>query len=86
MERVAEEIFDVTRLESGKFMLKKEDLILNDIIINAIDDIILNKDIAINDTTYGHKEEEEKTTTTRTTRTITRTKIVYNLRAHNYKC
>jgi signal transduction histidine kinase len=62
LERVAKEIFDVTRLESGKFMLKKEDFILNDIIINAIDDIILNKDIAIDDTTYGNKQgkEEEK--------------------------
>jgi signal transduction histidine kinase len=45
-----------------------EDLILNDIIINAIDDIILNKDIAIDgDATYRSKEE--------TTR-----KIWYNLK------
>jgi signal transduction histidine kinase len=75
LERLVEEIFDVTRLESRKFMLKKEDFILNDIIINAIDDIILNKDIAIDDTTYGNKQgkEEEKTT-------ATRTKIVYNLK------
>jgi hypothetical protein len=32
-----------------------EDLILNDIIINAIDDIILNKDIARDDVTYSSK-------------------------------
>jgi K+-sensing histidine kinase KdpD len=43
LERAAKEIFDVTRLGSGEFTLKKEDLVLNDIIINAIDDIILKR-------------------------------------------
>jgi signal transduction histidine kinase len=68
LERLAEEILDVTKIERGRLTIKMEDLILNDIIINAIDDTILNKDISIDgDATYRSKEE--------TTR-----KIWYNLK------
>jgi signal transduction histidine kinase len=71
LERLVEQIIDVTRIENGRFTLKKEDLILNDIIINAIDDIILNKDIAID---ASNKDKEI------TIKTRTRTKILYNLK------
>jgi signal transduction histidine kinase len=79
LERLVEQIIDVTRIENRRFTLKKQDFILNDIIINAIDDIILDKDIAI----YASNKDKE---TTIKTRTKTRTKILYNLRAHIFKC
>ena len=69
LERLVEQIIDVTRIENRRFTLKKQDFILNDIIINAIDDIILDKDIAI----YASNKDKETTIKTRT-------KILYNLK------
>ncbi|MGA9153077.1 MAG: histidine kinase dimerization/phospho-acceptor domain-containing protein [Candidatus Nitrosopolaris sp.] len=41
LNRLSEEILDVARLESKSLELKKELFDLNDIILNAIDDIVL---------------------------------------------
>src|SRR5437763_2709544 len=40
-----DDILDVTKIESKSLELKKERFNLNDIIINAMDDIILGKDL-----------------------------------------
>jgi signal transduction histidine kinase len=42
VNKLSHEILDVTRLESQKLELKKESFNLNDIIVNAIDDITLS--------------------------------------------
>ena len=39
-------ILDVTKLESQRFELKKEQFNLNDIILNAMDDIVLSNDFS----------------------------------------
>jgi two-component system, OmpR family, sensor histidine kinase VicK len=44
LQRLADDILDVTRIESQSLNLKKEQFNLNDIIVNAIDDIVTNKD------------------------------------------
>jgi signal transduction histidine kinase len=44
LQRLADDILDVTRIESQSLNLKKEAFNLNDIIVNAIDDIVTNKD------------------------------------------
>jgi signal transduction histidine kinase len=67
LEGLTEEISDVTKIESRTFMLNMEEFILNDLIINAIDDIIINKDNKVLDAAaYANKE------------TPTTTKIQYN--------
>ena len=45
LSRLTDDILDVTKIESKSLELKKERFNLNDIIINAIDDIILGKDL-----------------------------------------
>ena len=44
LNRLSDDILDVTKIESKSLELKKERFNLNDIIINAMDDIILGKD------------------------------------------
>ena len=44
LQRLADDILDVTRIESQSLNLKKEQFNLNDTITNAIDDIITNKE------------------------------------------
>jgi two-component system, OmpR family, sensor histidine kinase VicK len=46
LNRLSDEILDVTRLESQKLELKKEEFNLNEIILHAIDDIMLSKEIS----------------------------------------
>jgi len=46
LNRLSNEILDVTRLESQKLELKKEELNLNDIILQAMDDIVLSKEFS----------------------------------------
>ena len=47
MNRLTDDILDATKIESKSLELKKERLNLNDIIINAMDDIILSKDLSV---------------------------------------
>jgi signal transduction histidine kinase len=42
LQRLAEAILDVTRIESNTFNIDKERLNLNDLILNALDDIVIN--------------------------------------------
>jgi two-component system sensor histidine kinase VicK len=44
LKRLTEDILDVTKIESQSLDLKKEDFNLNDVIVNAIDDIMTNKE------------------------------------------
>jgi two-component system sensor histidine kinase VicK len=46
LNKLSSEILDVTRLESNTFELKKEVCNLKDLIVNAMDDIILSKDFS----------------------------------------
>jgi two-component system sensor histidine kinase VicK len=46
LNRLSDEILDVTKLESQTLELKKEQFNLNDVIINAIDDIVLSKEFS----------------------------------------
>jgi signal transduction histidine kinase len=46
LNKLSNEILDVTRLESQKLELMKEEFNLNDIILNAIDDITLSKEFS----------------------------------------
>ena len=46
LDRLSDEVLDVTRLESQKLELKKEEFNLNEIILHAIDDIMLSKEIS----------------------------------------
>src|SRR5215216_5873543 len=43
LQRLTEEILDVTKIESQSLKLKKEEFNLNDIIINCINDMLMNK-------------------------------------------
>jgi len=45
-QRLTNDILDVTRIESQSLQLKKEWFNLNDVITNAVDDIITNSDLA----------------------------------------
>ena len=42
LERLAENILDVSRIKDNKLKLYIEEFVLNDIIINAIDDVLIN--------------------------------------------
>ncbi|MGA9150494.1 MAG: HAMP domain-containing sensor histidine kinase, partial [Candidatus Nitrosopolaris sp.] len=44
LNRLSDEILDVTKLESQTLELKKEPFNLNDVILNAMDDIVLSKE------------------------------------------
>jgi signal transduction histidine kinase len=44
LERLAENILDVTKIESNRLILDKERFNLNDVITNTIEDVIINKD------------------------------------------
>ena len=46
LNRLSDEILDVTKLESQTLELKKEQFNLNDIILNAMDDIVLSKEFS----------------------------------------
>jgi signal transduction histidine kinase len=43
LQRLTEEILDVTKIESQSLRLKKEEFNLNDVIINCINDMIMNR-------------------------------------------
>jgi signal transduction histidine kinase len=43
LQRLTEEILDVTKIESQSLKLKKEEFNLNDVIINCINDMIMNR-------------------------------------------
>ena len=44
MSRLTDDILDATKIESKSLLLKKEQFNLNDVILNALDDIILSRD------------------------------------------
>src|SRR5439155_12134490 len=44
LSRLTDDILDATKIESKSLLLKKERFNLNDVILNALDDIILSKD------------------------------------------
>src|SRR5204863_6096968 len=44
LSRLTDDILDATRIESKSLLLKKEQFNLNDVILNALDDIILSRD------------------------------------------
>ena len=46
LNRLSDEILDVTKLESQTLELKKEQIDLNDVILNAMDDIVLSKEFS----------------------------------------
>jgi two-component system, OmpR family, sensor histidine kinase VicK len=46
LNRLSDEILDVTKLESQKLELKKEEFNLNDIILHAMDDIVLGNEFS----------------------------------------
>ena len=46
LNRLSDEILDVTKLESQTLELKKEQFNLNDVILNAMDDIVLSKEFS----------------------------------------
>jgi two-component system sensor histidine kinase VicK len=46
LNRLSDEILDVTKLESQTLELKKEHFNLNDVILNAMDDIVLGKEFS----------------------------------------
>jgi signal transduction histidine kinase len=43
LQRLTEEILDVTKIESQSLKIKKEEFNLNDVIINCINDMLMNK-------------------------------------------
>jgi two-component system, OmpR family, sensor histidine kinase VicK len=46
LNKLSDEILDVTKLESQRLELKKEQFNLNDVILNAMDDIVLSKEFS----------------------------------------
>jgi signal transduction histidine kinase len=46
LNRLSDEILDVTKLESQTLELKKEEFNLNDLILHAMDDIVLSKEFS----------------------------------------
>jgi signal transduction histidine kinase len=44
LQRLTDDILDVTKIESHSLKLKKEQFNLNDVITNTIDDVIINRD------------------------------------------
>ena len=44
LQRLTEDILDVTKIESQSLVLRKEQFNLNDVIVNAIDDLMTNKE------------------------------------------
>jgi signal transduction histidine kinase len=52
LQRLTEEILDVTKIESQSLKLNKEEFNLNDVIINCINDMIMNR--------HFNKEEEKR--------------------------
>ncbi|MFY9796934.1 MAG: HAMP domain-containing sensor histidine kinase [Candidatus Nitrosopolaris sp.] len=48
LNRLSDEILDVTKLESQTLELKKEQFNLNDVILNTMDDLLLSKDFSKN--------------------------------------
>jgi signal transduction histidine kinase len=55
LQRLTEEILDVTKIESQSLKLKKDEFNLNDVIVNCIDDITMNRQFNNND-----KERKQK--------------------------
>ena len=55
LQRLTEEILDVTKIESQSLKLKKDEFNLNDVIVNCINDITMNRQFSNND-----KEKKQK--------------------------
>ncbi|CAN5421098.1 hypothetical protein BH18THE2_BH18THE2_06570 [soil metagenome] len=49
LQRLTEEILDVTKIESQSLKLKKEEFNLNDVIVNCINDMTMNRNFTNND-------------------------------------
>ena len=55
LQRLTEEILDVAKIESQSLQLKKDEFNLNDVIVNCINDITMNRQFSNND-----KEKKQK--------------------------
>ena len=55
LQRLTEDILDVTRIESQSLCLKEEQFNLNDVIINAINDAKANNDFLKKDKKWNNK-------------------------------
>ncbi|CAN5546035.1 hypothetical protein BH18THE2_BH18THE2_24420 [soil metagenome] len=53
LQRLTEEILDVTKIESQSLMLKKEEFNLNDVIVNCINDFTMNR-------VFNNNDDEKK--------------------------
>ena len=49
LQRLTEEILDVTKIESQSLKLKKDEFNLNDVIVNCINDLTMNRQLSNND-------------------------------------
>ena len=56
LQRLTEDILDVTRIESQTLKLNKRRFNLKDIIVNCIDDAMVHRQIPINNNNYGNKD------------------------------
>ena len=56
LQRLTEDILDVTRIESQTLKLNKRRFNLKDIIVNCIDDAMVDRQIPINNNNYGNKD------------------------------
>jgi len=57
LSRLTDDILDATRIESKSLLLKKERFNLNDVILNALDDIILSRDFGENVRLLYHPQD-----------------------------
>ena len=55
LQRLTEEILDVTKIESQSLKLKKDEFNLNDVIVNCINDLTMNRAFINNDTEKKQK-------------------------------
>jgi signal transduction histidine kinase len=55
LQRLTEEILDVTKIESQSLKLKKDEFNLNDVIVNCINDLTINRAFINNDTEKKQK-------------------------------
>jgi signal transduction histidine kinase len=58
LNRLSDEILDVTKLESQTLELKKEHFNLNDVILNAMDDIVLGKEFGSKDLHISYRPHD----------------------------
>jgi signal transduction histidine kinase len=58
LKKLSSEILDVTRIESRSLELKKEQFNLNDVIVNAMDDIILSKEFGDKNIQFSYDPQD----------------------------